>query len=153
MDRSPPGSSVHGTLQAGILESVAISFSRGSSRPRELTSPGLQADSLPLSFLGGPLPTPPSFSHFKDARCRVLATPVWSGVGGWREPGCPRAQGEAHPLLASTLSSLHNSFCSDLSSRCRGPRGSTRRGLGSPLKHCRGPGTCGEREPFLLPQL
>ena len=31
MDCSPPGSSVHGIFQAGILESVAISSSRGSS--------------------------------------------------------------------------------------------------------------------------
>ena len=37
MDCSPPGSSVHGILQARILESVAISFSRGSSRPRDWT--------------------------------------------------------------------------------------------------------------------
>ena len=34
MDYSPPGSSVHGILQARILEGVAISFSRGSSQPR-----------------------------------------------------------------------------------------------------------------------
>ena len=33
MDCSPPGSSVHGILQARILEWIAISFSRGSSRP------------------------------------------------------------------------------------------------------------------------
>ena len=32
---SPPGSSVHGILQARILEWVAISFSRGSSQPRD----------------------------------------------------------------------------------------------------------------------
>ena len=38
MDYSSPGSSVHGILQAGILEWVAISFSRGSSRPRDWTS-------------------------------------------------------------------------------------------------------------------
>ena len=37
MDCSPPGSSVHGILQARILEWVAISFSRGSSRPRDQT--------------------------------------------------------------------------------------------------------------------
>ena len=36
-DCSPPGSSVHGILQARILESVAISFSRGSSQPRDWT--------------------------------------------------------------------------------------------------------------------
>ena len=33
----PPGSSVHGILQARILECVAISFSRGSSQPRDQT--------------------------------------------------------------------------------------------------------------------
>ena len=33
MDCSPPGSSVHVTSQARILEWVAISFSKGSSRP------------------------------------------------------------------------------------------------------------------------
>ena len=34
-DCSLPGSSVHGILQARILEWVAISFSRGSSQPRD----------------------------------------------------------------------------------------------------------------------
>ena len=33
----PPGSSVHVTSQARILEQVAISFSRGSSQPRDQT--------------------------------------------------------------------------------------------------------------------
>ena len=37
VDYSPPGSSLHGILQARILECVAISFSRGSSRPRNET--------------------------------------------------------------------------------------------------------------------
>ena len=45
MDHSLPGSSVHGILQAKILEWVAISSSRGSSRPRDralsLMSPAL----------------------------------------------------------------------------------------------------------------
>ena len=36
-DCSSPGSSVHGILQARILEWVAIPFSRGSSRPRGWT--------------------------------------------------------------------------------------------------------------------
>ena len=34
---SPPGSSVHGILQASILEWVAIPFCRGSSQPRDQT--------------------------------------------------------------------------------------------------------------------
>ena len=37
MDCSPPGFSVHGILQARILEWVAISFSRRSSQPRNRT--------------------------------------------------------------------------------------------------------------------
>ena len=37
MDCSPPGSSVHGVLQARILEWVAVSLSGGSSRPRDQT--------------------------------------------------------------------------------------------------------------------
>ena len=37
MDYSLPGSSIHGILQARILESVAISSSRGSSWPRDWT--------------------------------------------------------------------------------------------------------------------
>ena len=35
MDCSPPGSFVHGILQARILECIVISFSRGSSQPRD----------------------------------------------------------------------------------------------------------------------
>ena len=37
MDCSLPGSSVHGISQTTILEGVAISFSKGSSRPKDLT--------------------------------------------------------------------------------------------------------------------
>ena len=37
MDCSPPGSSVQGILQARILEWIAVSFSRGSSQPRDWT--------------------------------------------------------------------------------------------------------------------
>ena len=37
VDYSPPGSSVHGILQARMLEWVAMPFSRGSSQPRDQT--------------------------------------------------------------------------------------------------------------------
>ena len=37
IDYISPGSSVHGILQARILEWVPIFFSRGSSRPRDQT--------------------------------------------------------------------------------------------------------------------
>ena len=37
MNRGPPGSSVHGILQARILEWFAMHCSRGSSQPRDQT--------------------------------------------------------------------------------------------------------------------
>ena len=37
MDCSSPGSSIHGIFQARVLEWVAVSFSRGSSPPRDRT--------------------------------------------------------------------------------------------------------------------
>ena len=60
MDCSPPGSSVHGVLQARILEWVAMPSPRRSSRPRDWTLRLLcllhwQADSLPPSHLGSPM--------------------------------------------------------------------------------------------------
>ena len=44
MGYSLPGSSVHGTSQARVLEWVAISFSRGSSQPRDWTPVSCIAD-------------------------------------------------------------------------------------------------------------
>ena len=41
---SPPGSSLHGILQARILEWVAIPFSRVSSPPRDQTQVSCIAD-------------------------------------------------------------------------------------------------------------
>ena len=44
VDCSPLGSSIHGILQSRILEWVAISFSRGSSQPRDRTQVSRIAD-------------------------------------------------------------------------------------------------------------
>ena len=46
MNYSPPGSSVHGILQARILEWVAIPFSRGSSQLRDRTHVSCTASSF-----------------------------------------------------------------------------------------------------------
>ena len=56
---SQPASSVQRVFQARILEWAAISFSRGSTQPRDqirvsFKSHAFQADSLPLSHLGKP---------------------------------------------------------------------------------------------------
>ena len=56
MDCSPPGSSVHGILQTGILEWAAISFSRDLSDPGiEPRSPALRVDALTSEPPGKPL--------------------------------------------------------------------------------------------------
>ena len=59
VDCSQPGSSVHGFLQARILEWIAMPSSRGSSRPRNWTHVSLylvhwQAGSWPLAPPGNP---------------------------------------------------------------------------------------------------
>ena len=54
---SPPGSSVHGIFQAKLLEWVAISYSRGSSWPKD------QTQVSHFSCIGGFFtPTPPGKS-------------------------------------------------------------------------------------------
>ena len=59
VDCSPPDSSVHGILQARILEGAAMPSSRGSSQPRDQTHLlcllHWQAGSLPLAPPGKPL--------------------------------------------------------------------------------------------------
>ena len=56
MDCSPSDSSVHGILQARILEWVARPSSRDYFRPRNIkpATPVLQMDSLPLRHWGSP---------------------------------------------------------------------------------------------------
>ena len=54
MDCSLPGSSLHGILQARVLEWVAISFSRGSPDPGiKPRSPAFQADAFTSEPKGG----------------------------------------------------------------------------------------------------
>ena len=54
--KPPPGFSVHGILQARIVEWVAISFSRGSSRPRDQSQVSCIAGRFfyQLSYEGSP---------------------------------------------------------------------------------------------------
>ena len=78
-DCSLPGSSVHGILQARILEWVAVPSSKGSSQPRiEPKSPALQMDFSPFEPPGKHPPTPQKTyrdSHFtlKNPFCKPQA--------------------------------------------------------------------------------
>ena len=83
VDCSPPGSSVHGILQARILEWVAIPFSRGIFLTQGLNlglpyckprSPTLQADSLLSEPSGKPIPTSNKCTfteHWMGMQCRA----------------------------------------------------------------------------------
>ena len=60
IDCSAPGSSVHGILQARILEWLTISLSRRSSSPRDQTWMScIAGNSLPSKPSGSPAPTTP----------------------------------------------------------------------------------------------
>ena len=56
MDCSLPGSSVHGIFQARIMEWVAISFSRGSSQPRDRTQVSCRQTLYHLRHQRSPIP-------------------------------------------------------------------------------------------------
>ena len=98
MDCSPPGSSVHGILQARILEWVAISFSRGSSWPRDRTC-------IPYTAGGFFTTEPPRKPHpyFRDKETESQ----------WYEIICLRAQSQEEtkfePNSASTSCVLSTS--------------------------------------------
>ena len=64
VDWSPPGSSIHGILQARTVEWVAISFSRGTSRPRDRTQVSCIAGGFfTTASPGSPLRLGSSWSH------------------------------------------------------------------------------------------
>ena len=93
LDCSPPGSSLHGILQARILEWVAISFSRGSSVTRDWTGiscnfclhrlillplshvyiPSLLSLLLPISYM-------PSLPPLLFLECSSPNQPKWSAL-------------------------------------------------------------------------
>ena len=91
MNCSLPGSSVHGILQARILEWVAVPFSRGSSQAgTEPRSPTLQADFL--------LSEPPGIATAVAAAakllqsCLTLCDPIDSRPSGSPIPGILQAR-------------------------------------------------------------
>ena len=89
MDCSPPGSPVHGILQARILEWVAISFSRGSYRPRDQTQVSCTAGGFFIVW----------------ATREAKALPDFMGEVNWHDlPSCPWPQ--STELLSQPLSLL-----------------------------------------------
>ena len=95
-DCSPPGSSVHGILQARILEWVATPFSRGSS------TPGIESMSL----------TPPTLvGMFRTTRATFTAA-LLTAAKMWKQPAAAAAKSLqscptlCHPIDGSPPGSL-----------------------------------------------
>ena len=149
MDYSPPGSSVHGSLQARRLQWVAISSSRGSSRPRDRTQV-----SCVSALAGGFFTTEPLESLFRvqfspsHASLGPLSPP--SGHAGTPEPPgsvqrCPPSGLRAHsspaawklPLLTCQL--LTQELLSSLEAQ-EGPWGMVSHLVSLEDKRFRGPG-------------
>ena len=100
LDCSPPGSSVHGILQARILGWVAISFSKGSSQSRDQTQDSCIAGKF--------------FTDWATRETWIWAHPIITGSQqqfGSNDPcypGPPHALKSIQPLLWSPLhSSAH----------------------------------------------
>ena len=67
MDYSPPGSSVHGTLEARILERIAMPSSAGSSPPRDRT-----CVSCGSCIAGGFFTTEPPTGGSQESKARLM---------------------------------------------------------------------------------
>ena len=92
MDRSPPGSFVHGILQARVLERAAISSSEFLTQGLNMRLLHWQADSLQLRHLGSPplrLPLPHSSNYLPCMlvlmvwQCIIFLKFYWSTVDLW----------------------------------------------------------------------
>ena len=104
----PPGSSVHGILQARILEWVANSSSRGSSRPSDGTQVSCISCSgrwilLPLCHLGSSLGSLFGPNEGQEGDTAGWFVKVQCITAGWK-PGQPLWSYAPHPLPTSRAS-------------------------------------------------
>ena len=92
---SPPGSSAHGTLQARILEQVAISYFRGSSQSRDQTWVSCGSCNAGRFFTT----EPPGKPHTKHKRLYFISAFLWL-----KERAAEGKNGEVRSVVASTVS-------------------------------------------------
>ena len=74
VDHSPPGSSVHGILQARLLECVALPFSRGSSWPRGRAYVSCHSCTAGRFFTAEPLGKPPTCVLWLQMDCTLICS-------------------------------------------------------------------------------
>ena len=100
----PPGFSVHGISQARILQWVAVSFSRGSSWPRDQT---------PVSCVSRWI-----LYHWATREALVFPIPlpyIWHTSTGWITYVCACVLGLRHMFLLSTTVQWSGLACLSLS--------------------------------------
>ena len=120
VDCSPPGSSVHGILQARILERAAMSSSRDLPEPGlNLGLPHEQADSLPSETVGKPYSVVPVFNRrgywtagiisFLTWRTQLRVPALWAPRSG---PECEIMTCTVHALKAWVcMEGVHMRHC------------------------------------------
>ena len=101
MDHSPPGSSVHGILQARILEWVALPSSRGilliqGLNPHLLGLLHWQTCSFPLLPPGKPFVLLELSKHYFSFVFKISVTSLWSYSLQERMPFCCMKRGAGH---------------------------------------------------------
>ena len=105
MDCSPPGFSVHGILQARILEWVAMPSSRGSSWPRDQTHVSCIFCIAGRFFTTESLGKPRKTSKWESDECKMFSEGARTGrqraVSVCVESGCPLMAAAAAASLQS----------------------------------------------------
>ena len=102
MDYSPPDSSVHGILQTRILGWIAISSSRDLPNPGiKLSSPTLQADSLPSEPLGMSIKMEKKANHTHRHTYKSFLHPVNTFSLKWSLSPKSNCRNIKHPLSIS----------------------------------------------------
>ena len=94
MDHGPPSSSVHGILQARILEWVAIPFSRESSPPRDQTQVSCLAGRFFTIWAPREAPYDPEEVPNAPTRAVISGGPEWAGCN-------PVSLGKVKPTIQS----------------------------------------------------
>ena len=139
MDCSPLGSSVHENFQARILEWAATAYSREPSQtriePPSLAFPALQADSLPLSYLGRPILNEASLIQKETCPLTTLLCKVLNRIPTlcdffFLRPGMCRESPET-PLYSETSLSFNSFLYPIFSIKLLAAKESTLWGLGS----------------------
>ena len=92
MDCSPPSSSVHGILQARILEWVAISYCWGSSQPRDRTCVSCLADRFFTTSTTWEAHAAAAAAAKSLQLCPTLCDPIGGSPPGSTVPGVLQAR-------------------------------------------------------------